>query len=69
MPGVRALPSPIVCTTDSFNIHDTQDSWAFVSQMDEESVKIRGKYELTCARDYSEMTLYTSRQPYYVSNR
>ena len=21
---------PIVCTTDSFNIHDTKDAWAFV---------------------------------------
>ena len=61
----EATKCPIVCTTDSFNIHDTQDSWAFVSQMDEESVEIRGKYELTCARDYSEITLYISRQPYY----
>ena len=61
----EATKCPIVCTTDSFNIHDTQDSWAFVSRMDEESVKIRGKYVLTCVRDYSKMTLYISRQPYY----
>ena len=61
----EATACPIVCTTERFDIHDMQDSWAFVSQMDEESVKIRGKYELTCARDYSEMTLYISRQPYY----
>ena len=57
---------PIVCTTDRFNIHDTQDSWSFVSQMDEETIKRHGKYVLTCARDYSEMTLYISRHPYYI---
>ena len=61
----EATKCPIVCTTEQFDIHDTQDSWAFVSRMDEESIKIRGKYVLTCARDYSEMTLYISRQPYY----
>ena len=61
----EATAYPNVCTTDRFNIHNTQDSWAFVSEMDEESVRIRGKYVLICARDYSEMTLYISRKPYY----
>ena len=61
-----ATSCPIVCTTDRFNIHDTQDSWSFVSLMDEEIYKIHGKYVLTCARDYSEMTLYISRHPYYI---
>ena len=61
----EATNYPVVCTTERFDIHDTQDSWSFVSQMDEEIVKIRGKFVLTCARDYSEMTLYISRQPYY----
>ena len=61
----EATAHPVVCTTERFDIHDTQDSWSFVSQMDEEIVKIRGKFVLTCTRDYSEMTLYISRQPYY----
>jgi len=26
----EATACPIVCTTDTFNIHDTQDAWAFV---------------------------------------
>ncbi len=62
----EATAHPIACTIDRFNIHDTQDSWAFVSQMDEEIYKIHGKYVLTCARDYSEMTLYILRKPYYA---
>ena len=60
----EATVCPIVCTTDSFNIHDTKDAWAFVSLMDEESIRRHVKYVLTCSRDYSEMTLYISRQPY-----
>ena len=62
----EATAHPIACTIDRFNIHDTQDSWAFVSQRDEEIYKIHGKYVLTCARDYSEMTLYILRKPYYA---
>lgn len=61
----EATVCPIVCTTDSFNIHDTKDAWAFVSLMDEESIRRHVKYVLMCARDYSEMTLYILRQPYY----
>ena len=57
---------PIACSIDRFNIHDTQDSWTFVSQMDEEIYKIHGKYVLICTRDYSEMLLYISRKPYYA---
>ena len=60
-----ATACPIVCTTERFNLHDTQDTWAFVSLMDEKSMKRNGKYVLTCSRDYSEMMLYISRQPYY----
>lgn len=60
---------PIVCTIDRFNIHDTQDSWSFVSQMDEETIRRHGKYAMTCARDYSEMTLYISRQPYFYEKK
>lgn len=66
MKKAEATAHPIACTIDRFNIHDTQDSWAFVSQMDEEIYKIHGKYVLTCARDYSEMTLYILRKPYYA---
>jgi hypothetical protein len=62
----EATAHPIACSIDRFNIHDMQDSWAFVSQMDEEIYKIHGKYVLTCARDYSEMLLYISRKPYYA---
>ena len=58
----EAVLQPVVCTTDWFDIHDTQDSWTIVPQMDENIIKRRGKYVLACARDYSEMTLYISRQ-------
>jgi hypothetical protein len=61
----EATTYPIVCTTDRFNIHDMHDSWAFVSLMNEDTMKRNGKYVLTCARDYSEMTLYILRKPYY----
>jgi len=46
-----ATACPIVCTTERFNLHDTQDTWAFVSLMDEKSMKRNGKYVLTCSRD------------------
>lgn len=61
----EAKKYPIVCTTEQFYIHDTKDSWTFVSQMDEKLMKRNGQYVLTCARDYSEMTLYITREPYY----
>ena len=61
----KAISYPIVCNTERFNLHDTKDAWAFVSLMDENTMKRNGKYVLTCSRDYSEMTLYISRQPYY----
>ena len=61
----EAITYPIVCTTERFNLHNTQDTWTFVSLMDENTMKRNGKYVLTCSRDYSEMTLYISRQPYY----
>ncbi len=61
----EATACPIVCTTDSFNIHDTQDSWAFVSLMNDEDIKYNVKRVLICSRDYSEMTLYTSRHLFY----
>jgi hypothetical protein len=60
-----ATACPIVCTTERFNLHDTKDTWTFVSLMDENTMKRNGKYVLTCARDYSEMILYILRQPYY----
>ena len=62
----EATTFPIVCTTDSFNIHDTQNSWAFVSLMNEKSARYNIKHVLMCARDYSEMTLYILRKPYYA---
>ena len=60
-----AIQHPVVCTTDRFKIHDMHDSWTFVSLMNEDTMKRNGKYVLTCARDYREMTLYISRQRYY----
>ena len=60
----EAILQPVVCTTDRFDIYDTQDSWTIVPLMDENTIKYHGKYVLTCARDYSEMTLYISRQSY-----
>jgi hypothetical protein len=65
----EATTFPIVCTTDSFNIHDTQNSWAFVSLMNEKSARYNIKHVLMCARDYSEMTLYISRQPYFYEKK
>ena len=61
----EAMLHPIVCTTDQFYIHDTQDSWTIVPLMNEKRIKRHGKYVLTCTRDYSEMTFYISRQPFY----
>ena len=61
----KAISYPIVCNTERFNLHDTKDTWTFVSLMDENTMKRNGKYVLTCSRDYSGMTLYISRQPYY----
>ena len=57
----EATACPIVCTTDTFNIHDTQDAWAFVSLQNEEDIKYHIKRVLICSRDYSEMTLYIPR--------
>ena len=61
----EATTYPVVCMTERFNLHDTQDAWTFVSLMSEDVIKRHGKYVLTCSRDYSEMTLYISRQCYY----
>ena len=58
----EAILHPIVCTTDRFSIHDTLDSWTFLSNMDDEVARRIGKFVLTCARDYSEMTLYVSQR-------
>ena len=59
-----ATTYPIVCNTERFNLHDTKDTWTFVPVLSEDVIKRNGKYVLTCSRDYSEMTLYISRQPY-----
>lgn len=61
----EAITYPIVFTTDSINVHDMNDSWAIVS-MTEEDIKHNIKRVLICTRDYSEMTLYISRHPFYV---
>ena len=61
----EAIQQPVVCTTERFNLHNTQDAWVFVSLMNEDVVRRNGKYVLMCSRDYSEMTLYISRKPYY----
>ena len=60
----KAIRHPVVCTTEGFSIHDTRDTWTFVSLMNENIMKRNGKYVLACSRDYSEMSLYISRQPY-----
>jgi len=59
-----ATTYPIVCITERFNLHDTKDTWTFVPVLSEDVIKRNGKYVLACSRDYSEMTLYISRQPY-----
>lgn len=61
----EATACPIVCTTDTFNIHDTQDAWTFVSLQNEEDFKYHIKRVLICSRDYSEMTLYIPRHRFY----
>ena len=58
----EASQHPVVCTTDRFNIHDTCDTWTFLTNMDDEVARRIGKFVLTCARDYSEMTLYASQR-------
>ncbi len=61
----EAAARPVVCKTVRFTIRDSHDSWTFLSEMDEESDRRNGQFVLECARDYSEMTLYISRQPFY----
>ena len=58
----EASQHPVVCTTERFNIHDTRDTWTFLTNMDDEVARRLGKFVLICARDYSEMTLYVSRR-------
>ena len=41
----EAILQPVVCTTDRFDIYDTQDSWTIVPLMDENTIKYHGKYE------------------------
>lgn len=65
----KAIQHPVVCTTEGFSIHDTRDTWIFVSLMDENIMKRNGRYVLACSRDYSEMTLYISRQPYFYEKK
>ena len=65
----KAISYPIVCNTERFNLHDTKDTWTFVPVLSEDVIKRNGKYVLTCSRDYSEMTLYISRQPYYKERK
>ena len=60
---------PAVFTTEQLDVHDTQESWAFVPPMDAHTIRRHGKYVLTCARDYSEMTLYISRNLFYHERR
>ena len=61
----EASQYPIVCTIEGYNIHDTRDAWAFVTKVNEQNLRFHIKHVLMCSRDYSEMTLYISRQPYY----
>ena len=65
----KAIQHPVVCTTEGFSIHDTRDTWTFLSLMNEEVARRNGKYVLTCTKDYSEMTLYISRQPYFYEKK
>ena len=65
----KAISYPIVCNTERFNLHDTKDTWTFVPVLSEDVIKRNGKYVLTCSRDYSEMTLYISRQPYFYEKK
>ena len=60
---------PAVFTTEQLDVHDTQESWAFVPPMDAHTIRRHGKYVLTCARNYSEMTLYISRNLFYHERR
>ena len=64
-----ATKCPVVCSADKFDIHDTQDSWTFVRQKDKQRLNLPGKRVLICNRDYSEMTLFISRQPFYYGKR
>lgn len=61
-----AVKHPVRCETERFNVHDMGDSWAFASVPDENTIKYHLHHVLVCSRDYSEMTIYLSHEPFYV---
>ena len=60
-----ALKYPVVCSTDRFDIIDTGNGWAIVPLMDELVIEQNGKYVVLCSRDYTDLTLYVSNQPFF----
>ena len=62
----EAVKHPVRCETECFTLHDMGDSWAFASMLDENILKRNGKHVLLCSRDYSEMTIYLSQEPFYA---
>ena len=62
----RALGCPMVFGTEFFTIHDTGSGWAFVDTPADERRFAEGVHRfLLCSRDYGEMTVFITDEPYY----
>ena len=54
-----------MCITENFAIYDDGDTWSILSLLNEATLKYHMKYVVTASKDYSEMTMYMSNEPYY----
>ncbi len=58
-----------MCTTENFAIYDDGTTWSAISLLNETTLKYHMKFVVTAARDYGEMTVYMSNEPYYSEAR
>ena len=58
-----------MCTTENFAVYDDENSWSAISLLNEDFIKYHMKYVVTASKDYSEMTVYMSNEPYYSEAR
>ncbi len=58
-----------MCTTENFAIYDDGDTWSILSLLNEAALKYHMKYVVVASKDYSEMTVYMSNEPYYSEAR
>ena len=54
-----------MCVTENFAIYDDGDTWSILSLLNEATLKYHMKYVVTASKDYSEMTVYMSNEPFY----